>query len=385
MASIETPSAHKVPAWKKLGLKLKSSPAATGSSNASPVVGPVGHPSSSVHASQSSQSSHKRRLDPPASDASPANKRPRNDYLPKTPRKVTFGDTPSKNDKSVAAAKPIQPKREKVKGPAKKKTQPIFDFNPALDYLRQWKTSRENWKFNKNHQVSLIKYIFDPKTFPVTDVDAFYEYIRDLKGFTRTRLQETAMDIRMRDESDGYAAFPEDTMDLDEKQNSYESILADILRRRSNGKRKFFIESEYTTESQDGDLIIHRVVKRMRAEMVLDELSDGESTDTTSTSASSKTVTASDNAATTRTDTEKPVKLTDGPAKRRRKLRTQMDDSSSSESESDSDSDTSSNSSSDDSDSDEEDEGRANNIYDTSSSSSSSSSESDSEDESDED
>lgn len=403
MSSTERAPAQHVPAWKRLGLKLKQP--AGGASAAGPASEPangssgVGQPGGST--------GHKRKIDaPPSTDASPY-KRFRGDdqhgaqkngilsSSSKPKKSVKFGDTPTKNDAvSPAAArtnnttpkgKPTKdtPKKDtpkKAKGPTKKQKEPApTDLKPALEYLRQWKTSRENWKFNKNHQSTLIKHLFDKDAIPSTDIDTFYEYLQDLKGFVRTRLREQAMEVQMQDVSDGSAAFPDDMMDLDDKQEQYAAILADILRRkREQGpKRKFFNETQYVAESQDGEVIIRRVVKRMRAEIVMDELSDGETTDTTTTSMSSKTVTNSDNNTTIMTNGDKQPQLSNTTAKRRRKLRTNMDDSSSSESESDNDSDTSSSGSSDDSE--DEEEGQRDED-DTSSSSSSSSSEGEDED-----
>ncbi|VUC20239.1 unnamed protein product [Clonostachys rosea] len=378
MSAAET---QKVPAWKRLGLKLKQ-PAAE-SANGSSSVGAVGHPSSSL-----AQPSPKRKLAPPASHLNPihGNKRPRRDESPK-PKKVTFDDTPTKkvipgnsDIRKTPAKTQVKPKK---KSPAKQVQQPAQDLKPALEYLRLWKTSRESWKFNKNHQSSLIKHIFDgPDSIPSSDVEAFYEYIKDLKGYVRTRLRETAMEFKTRDESDGYSSFPEGTTDEDEKQKAYDSILAGILRRRKAGKRKFFSEPQYVSESEDGEVIICRLVKRMRAELVLDALSDSEesTTSTTDTSTSSKTVTAGDNSNTVTTDEDKHITINGATTRRRRKLRVNVDDTSS-ESESDSESESSSSSSSEDSDSEEEERPDED---ETSSSSSSSSSEGDSDSESEE-
>ncbi|KAL6866105.1 hypothetical protein ACO1O0_002207 [Amphichorda felina] len=406
MPSTDNVSAQ-TPAWKRLGLKLKQPGAAAGAVPASqPANGSsaVGHPGGST--------GHKRKVEaPPSTDGSPV-KRTRREEQPVTqngspssskPKKsVKFGDTPSKNEgrspPPPARNKPKPTKEaqqaKKSKGAADKQTPPVADIKPALEYLRQWKTSRESWKFNKNNQSALIRHIFEPNTIPASDVDTFCEYIRDLKGFVRQRLRETAMEIKMQDVADGAAGFPDGTMDLDDKQEKYDSILADILRRKrqqTGQKRKFFSEMQYVSESQDGDVIIHRVIKRMRTELVLEELSEsGEETeDTTTSTTSSQTITASDNNATTKTNGNRPQpKLNDGPGRRRRKLRVNMDDTSSSESESESDSDdTSSSGSDEDSDSEGEADERPTNGYETSSSSSSSSSggDSDSEEESDED
>lgn len=446
---------ERVPAWKRMGLKLKNGAAAAAekeeAGSGSSAVGPVGHPSRTTTTNDSDtknstpgRPSHKRKLDPPPSERDintnspshvhsssnsniPQSKKQRRDsssqQTPRqTPKKVTFEDvSPAAKTPKSPHSKPVQKQHSKPVATPNQETQkqkqanqkqkkgeiarsakasPPADIKPALEYLRQWKSSRESWKFNKNHQSTLIKHAFEPHNFPAQDIDIFYEYIRDLKGFVRSRLRETAMEIKMRDVEDGYAAFPEsdDAMDLDEQQVNYDAILADILRRRrQNPKRKYFAEAQYVAESADGNsIIVRRLVKRMRAEMVLDELSDGESTDSsTGSTASSKTMVASDNtnASSTSTNTsttaveQTRAKLGDVTGKRRRKLRVNMEDSSSSESSSESESESDTTSSSEDSDSDEDEEMRPEN-YDTSSSSSSSSSssgESDSEDESDED
>lgn len=364
----------KVPAWKRLGLKLKQ-PAAPDSANG------VGQPSSSPH--PQAQPGNKRRFDaPPVSDSNFA-KRPRRDDVStnrnsslRQPKSVSFGDTPTKSGLKQPATKPATPATpKKIKGPAKKQTPSTTDLVPALEYLRQWRDSRESWKFNKNHQSALIKHAFDqpPNGIPAADLGTFYEYIRDLKGFVRTRLRETAMEFKNKDEADSSKGFPEGTKELDVTQNKYESLLAELLQPQQPGnKRKAFNETEYVANAQEGPVIIQRIVKRMRAEMVLDELSDSGESDMSTTSTSSGTLIASDGLA---VDGEKRVKLNDGTAKRKRKQRTNVDSSSESDSDSDSSSDTSSSSSSGGSDAEEEEEADGLESSTSSSSSSSSSSE----------
>lgn len=406
MPSTETASAPVTPAWKRLGLKLKQPGAAAGAPAPAPAPASRGPNRNPAVGQPGGSTGHKRKGEaPPTTGGSPVKKTRREEASiarnasssssssSKPKKTVKFGDTPSKNDGRSPPPTPAPKKPKKPKDPSSKKQQEgrprTADIKPALEYLRQWKTSRESWKFNKNYQTLLIRDLFEPERIPATDIETFYEYVRDLKGYVRERLRETAMEVQMQDVADGPAGFPEDTMDIDERQGTYDAILADILRRKrqqSSPKRKYFTEAQYVAESQDGDVIIRRVVKRMRAERVLDEMSDSggetEATTTTTTSSSSRTVTASDNNATTTTNGDKqPAKVNEAPGsnRRRRKLRVNMDDSSSSESESDSDDETSSSSSSseDDSESEEEVEGRANEGYDTSSSSSSSSSSSD--------
>lgn len=389
-------SAHNTPAWKKLGLKLKQSDASQ-SANGTPGVGqpdsthegPTGKRKFGAQSKGSddwyngnkkprtSSSSHYHGRPEQASSSTPALKRKKS---------VTFGETPTKNEavktktsvralnnpKPATTLPPATPK--KSKGPAKKvKPVPPTDTRRALEYLNLWKVSRDAWKFNKNHQSTLIKVVFEGDSIPAADVATFYDYIKDLKGLVRSRLRETAMEIRIKDRTEGSAMFPADTMDIDSKQATYETILSEWLQSQQLGQKRHFNETDFITTVQEDDLILKRAVKRARAEMIIDTLSDGNETDVSTTSVVSARATADRSAA-----AKDATKINGIPGKRRRKLRVSnlSDDSSSSESESDNDSDTSSaSSSSDDSDSDdEEEEDEEDDDGDDSSSSSSSSS-----------
>ncbi|KAJ4133511.1 hypothetical protein NW768_005097 [Fusarium equiseti] len=335
-----------VPAWKKLGLKLKQPSDAPEPS--------FGHPTSA------SSTPIKRKFDAPQTSNSA--KRPRQDETTGQLRKqksVSFADAQSNNNGNFSRipAKPAKQSKAKSKGPAKKpKPQVPTDLKPALEYLRLWKTARDSWKFNKNHQSNLIKHIFDADGIPASDVELFYDYIQDLKGFVRMRLRETACEVRDQDQSDGAKGFPEGTKDLEATQQRYEEVLTKFLQSQPVGsKRKGFTEVDYLSDSDEDEVIVRRLVKRMRAELVIDELSDSDETEASTTS--SQTVTTNDKNATPNKEVEKSVKPADGvPGKRRRKLRVNVDDSdsSSSESESDSDDDTSSSGSSSEDESEDE-------------------------------
>lgn len=332
-----------VPAWKRLGLKLKQPSDASEPS--------FGHPTSST--STSTQSTTKRKFDaPPPYNSSQVAKRPRQDETTanwnaqaqlKRQKSVTFADTSSNNNGNGSfprtPSKPAKQSKAKSKGPAKKpKPQVPVDLKPALEYLSLWKTARDSWKFNKNHQSNLIKHVFDADGIPASDVETFYDYIQDLKGFVRMRLLETAREVRDQDQSDGAKVFPEGTKNLEATQQRYEEILTKLLQSQPVGsKRKGFTEVDYLSDSDEDEVIIRRLVKRMRAELVIDELSDS---DTEMSTTSSQTIAASDSNVTATTSAEKSVKPTDSmPAKRRRKLRVNVEDSDSSSSESDSDDD----------------------------------------------
>ncbi|CAG1968878.1 unnamed protein product [Fusarium graminearum] len=308
-----------VPAWKRLGLKLKQPSDAPEPS--------FGHPASS------STTPIKRKFDAPQpSNSSQAAKRQKS---------VSFADAPSNNNNpkfSRTPAKPAKQSKAKSKGPAKKpKPQVPTDLKPALEYLSLWKTARDSWKFNKNHQSNLIKHVFDADGIPASDIETFYDYIQDLKGFVRMRLRESACEVRDQDQSDGAKAFPEGTKDLEATQQRYEEALTKYLNLPVGSKRKGFTEVDYLSDSEEDEVVVRRLVKRMRAELVIDELSDSDETDATTTS--SQTVTSSENNATATKNTEKSVKPEGVSGKRRRKLRVNVDDSDSSSSESESDDD----------------------------------------------
>jgi hypothetical protein len=303
-----------VPAWKRLGLKLKQPSDASEPS--------FGHPTSST----STQSTTKRKFDaPPPYNSSQVAKRPRQDETTanwnaqaqlKRQKSVTFADTSSNSNGNGnfprTPSKPAKQSKAKSKGPAKKP-------KPQLPVD--------------------LKHVFDADGIPASDVETFYDYIQDLKGFVRMRLLETAREVRDQDQSDGAKAFPEGTKNLEATQQRYEEILTKLLQSQPVGsKRKGFAEVDYLSDSDEDEIIIRRLVKRMRAELVIDELSDSDDTEMSTTS--SQTIAASDSNVTTTTPAEKSAKPTDGmPAKRRRKLRVNVEDSDSSSSESDSDDD----------------------------------------------
>ncbi|KAL0942669.1 proteasome subunit alpha type 6 [Colletotrichum truncatum] len=396
-----------IPAWKRLGLKLKQP--ASGSETGGPATTEGSRPNGQryhndrdangpVNAASAAAAKRKRpeNTSTPPAFSSPL-KRTRTDGHAATPptlrkqKSVTFAD----DTKNPAAAEPTKTgdaasAKKKSKKAAKPATQQQqADIRPSLDYLRNWKSSRETWKFNKNYQTILMKRVFQPDSIPSSDINTFYDYIQDLKGFTRTRLRETAAEVKQEDAAKGKAGFPEGTPDMDTKQSEYEKVLAGLMQLGSggSGKRKRFDESGFVSQSTDV-AITQRVIKRMRAETILEELSESEDSDAM-TIDTEETPSTSQAAAQEET-VDKRVKLNDGTkqnAPRRRKQRTaNMDDTSSDES-SDSDSDSSSDSDdSDDSDNESEIQRQAaQRDAETSSSSSSSSEEEDSDDSSDDD
>ncbi|CAK7267029.1 hypothetical protein SEPCBS119000_002334 [Sporothrix epigloea] len=380
-------TAPRVPAWKRLGLKLKGS--ADDSGTASPVIAtstpaPASAfspstrraypaPSSSQH--QSSTPS-KRREPPVSAIAQPAAKKQKS---------VAFADA------GTAAATAVTPKKaKKPKKARKKRAEP----NPAnkepsnldreLEYLQLWKTSRETWKFNKNHQSLLIKYVFVGGTnntgIPATHIDTFYDYISSLQGGVRTRLLAEAREICLSDDNassnTGMATTTATTGSKDrtaaskaqtEQEAEYARIVSEFRGRSNgsaassnNGKRpQRLCETDYALRCTE-PAKQERLRRRIRAENVVNELAGDEVEAAVTLSAvpakdTQKSTPVHPVPATTSRGSESRTKPNDGTVKkpaRSRKQRTAVDSSDDSESDSDSDS---SSSSSDDSNSSESD------------------------------
>ncbi|KAK0726948.1 hypothetical protein B0T26DRAFT_636196 [Lasiosphaeria miniovina] len=421
--STHSAPAQRLPAWKRLGLKLKGSASDESPANSNSSVQASPRPNALTHVNGSSPASAlKRKLpDSAASYQSPTsgfaqtpNKKLRRDDQASdrgTPsglrrqKSVTFTEDTKITDPSkttpAKTIKPAKPKREKKPKKASESAfKPDFSLEPALSYIRQWHTARDSWKFNKNHQTLLIKYLFDGDRVPSSDIPIFYEYVRDLKGAVRTRLRETATEIKKKDMEQGEAAFPASTKDKETKQKQYEEVISRFLEEQqlhheqngggssssanANGKRSFD-EVELVLRAADPE-VKQRLLKRIRAEMVLESLSDSE--DTTSTETTTTTATASSGAASSSSGgdalaadraaaqapapAKRAVEASQQPAKRRRlrDVRTAIDDNDDTSSDDSSDDDDD-----DDDDSDEEMELTPNqNAAETSSSSSSSSS-----------
>lgn len=405
-----------VPAWKRLGLKLKGansdgSPAATISqpataTNSAPPLGRFAHHQQRSNFNADGQygtpAFNKRKQFPSGSYPTSDNKRPRWDDSDFTPSKksVSF----SQDTKKAAPKKPKPAKKKKKPSKPLPTSQP-HDLTPSLEYLRTWREARDAWKFNKNHQTLLLKYMFKAEALPAADIDTFYLYISDIKGGSRTRLIEQAEEIRKKDMEAGPKGFPEGAKGAEEKQGQYEEMLGALLKEKNDAKesgssngalKRSFDEVEFTLRTVEKE-VQQRLVKRMRAELVIDTLKSPGSVDNAGPSPVSTTnATSSRVKVPVQTGADAKASGVEGmkqKTKRRKKLRTADSSSSESESSSDSDSDSSSDdsgaeavnsgdssSSSSESDSDEESgtpNGRANSG--TSSSSSSSSSESESE------
>lgn len=381
----------KVPAWKRLGLKLKDSDATHQSVDNSTLE--VGH----LKSTQLQTQPLKRKLGAsslglsPVLQSTPSNGQAHDrDSLPlKTSNFDINRRVRSRSDASTRAAdtKKISvnltsQQKNKQKPPrisseiSQKPATPV-DLGPALEYLNQWRSSRESWKFNKNYQSALIKHAFDLQAIPSSDINMFYGYIHDLRGSVRIRLFEAAREIRNKDMAGGSVGLPVDALESSDLQINYDALLSQQLAAAKplhgvNG----FDESQLFSTAECPNAILRRLIQRMRAEVIIGLLADGEQTDAKQIGQPKKFDRA-DGQTTAASATDagggKRRRLNDGTAKRHRKLRVNRDDSSS-ESDSSKNTETSSDSSSSDDSDDQDSDAQSADRSNTSSSSLSSSS-----------
>ncbi|KAK6222928.1 hypothetical protein LQW54_000739 [Pestalotiopsis sp. IQ-011] len=408
-----------IPAWKRLGLKLKAAADTQAPDSSAPSQ--TGTTTSTAPAATSQDAASKRKSSGLPAPDHPSKKPRREDTnnarsKPKA-KSVSFAAETEelappttngqkipkrqkqKQDRPAAVQTPkgTQPNNNGAAKPLAKKQNAVANLQSAIEYLRQWHSARDAWKFNKNHQTRLLEYVFsDETTIPAVDINVFYEYIRPLKGFVRKRLRETAAEVKSTDMDKGSEAFSASSNKdvAARKQKEYEEVIASYLEQEPAPGKRRFEEMDYVLRTADMEMQ-RRVVKRMRAEMVLDELPDvDEPESSASTATPTETETAGEGSAegqqpaANNEEGDKRIKLNDGTQRRlrRNKVRTvdvEDDSSSSSEDESDSESETSSSGSDSSSDKDSDSENAmdvdpARNEDETSSSSSSSSSESDS-------
>lgn len=398
--------AQRVPAWKRLGLKLKATSGdqshtstTTPTSTAPSSTTPAALPSRPGPINGAAASTKRKPSGNLASDHSAKKARRDNSESQQTPSKktksVTFASETTESPAPTAATTTsngnqdasIKPKKKKKKQPTKNKAasatatptaksttkgpgkQGPVNLEPALAYLRQWRTERATpggWKFNKNHQTRLLEQVFaDETTIPAADIAAFYEYIQGLQGGVRTRLTALARGVRAQDMETGFPETAGTKETRERKQKEYEEVIAAFLSQDRTPDKRRFEEVDYVLRTADMEMQ-RRVVKRMRAEMVVDELSDsGAETTTTSSSATTTTGSSSSGSGsgsgtvTQNGDGEvdgdgdtKRLSLNDASQQRvkRRRLRKSRTAAVDDESSSDSESDSSSSDSSDDDD-----------------------------------
>jgi hypothetical protein len=206
-----------VPAWKRLGLKLKYAndlPGSPPTNGALSTHGQTKNSTSRQHDSGVTELPKKKRKIESVSTG--AAKHPSAAMNPPTDvvesrreaiqqsvkKQVSFtSDTkeelPAPNDERVLDAAEVQvakPSKKSKKRSKKTQNLPPQKPNASLDYLTQYATAKSNWKFNKNRDTWILKHLFSE-----TDISREYDfalakYIHGLQGTgARERLKKQCL------------------------------------------------------------------------------------------------------------------------------------------------------------------------------------------------
>jgi 20S proteasome subunit alpha 1 len=211
-----------IPAWKRLGLKLKYAQEVPETSRDAKVTAETQAANISSKRSQSNTiepPKKKRKTDSESKgtrEHSPTTSKPSQNATEangvsseRTQKKqVSFsadtkdasttisGDLAhgeSTAGKAQASAVDKKPKKKTAK---KSQQLLVQKTNTALDYLTQYNTARPSWKFNKNRETWILKHIFSESDLP-RDYDlALSRYIHGLKGAgARERLKSQCIEL----------------------------------------------------------------------------------------------------------------------------------------------------------------------------------------------
>ncbi len=326
--------ASRVPAWKRLGLKLKSEPEPVVEAlvREEPTYDSVAPPSRKRSRSpepevKTSKKSKKDKVPKPIlrseRSASPqkavqfapdakqedgdsikklfgawVDEQKRNDptfVSVKEKQQVNVNQEPLKNnriDNRTSTAKtPPKPVKTVLKPakPAKKpktpKGQTPKPFAPALDYLKTFHENKQFWKFNKINQTLILKHAFDIELIPAEYNDHLQAYVAGMKGMSRIHLRDRALEVRDKDVEDGIEGFPADMENREEHQANYERWLAEDI--ATEVASKINEEGEVTMDEakllglNTPVVMRERLARRKRVDTILETLANtpGDPTD----------------------------------------------------------------------------------------------------------
>jgi hypothetical protein len=216
-----------IPAWKRLGLKLKYAdevfePTGKLNGDGGVITSPKSvKPNSRKEAQQvSDEPPRKKRKASTGSDevrqagltngTDTSNGKRSETDTKKLKKRVSFsadvktdsdipGTTPVEAESNPEGAPVTKRKKDKKKkGRATSDAQlPLSSAsNPALEYLSQYHTARSTWKFNKNREIWILKHALSEADIPKSYDVALARYVHGLKGAgARDRLKTACVDM----------------------------------------------------------------------------------------------------------------------------------------------------------------------------------------------
>jgi WKF domain len=259
--------------------------------------------------------------DPPkAKDLKKAKKKKEIDHLASHSASTEAEEESLKSTEQSKTKKARKPRT--AKGPAN----PALPEKPFLAYLKQYSESRETWKFNKNHQSHLLKHLFDIDIVPSNYAHYVYEYVKGLQGGVRTRLRDTAIAIKVKDQEE---PFPADMENSEQRKRVYDVAMNEYVTTMMAADVGPNVGYEGVLLGLSDAAMPTRVAKRKRVERILAVLGSGEGE---VIGTGEKEVVIADD------ESQKRLRMNDGSSQkvvRKRKQRTMVvDDESSSEEDS---------------------------------------------------
>jgi hypothetical protein len=316
MASAQALEQPHVPAWKRLGLKLKNSQP-TNEEAVSPVVNQLsssaseskkrkateidgGSPASQDQAAAAASRSENARpetqtngrplkrkksvafADGTKNEDGDSNEKLLEDYVAQqeggegqfsksevaqftAPQKVHPANEPSTKINGVAnEGKKEKKKKERTQ---KSASDGSLKQDPAyVTYLKEYRSARSSWKFNKSHQIKLLNNLYNTYWLPLELDDTISSYLSGLQGeAVRKRVEETAEKVIK--DTDGLESADEIMPGRTNLNQAREKALkAQLKQTKSNLRNQEAAEHAYSDEHQE------KLRKRKRAALVLQSL-----------------------------------------------------------------------------------------------------------------
>lgn len=197
MANVEKAPVARVPAWKRLGLKLSRQDESK--KRKLEDTSPQTQSESALKRKKSVTFAETVKED----DGSHTDKIVNNfikeqrggpdQFTPREVSKFSVSSTHPANGGSSKTLQTAQSTNNKPSTKSKSKTDADSANRPEyLNYLIQFCTDKENWKFRKHDQTLLLKYTFSERRIPSEYFDYYLKYIDGLQGQARARLAQRA-------------------------------------------------------------------------------------------------------------------------------------------------------------------------------------------------
>lgn len=305
MAKDTSEPAQHVPAWKKLGLKLKY---AKETNEDDTPMNEAPEPTEKSDKAESKEKK-KRKKSSEQGDGEEATKKKRrhddkDDEKKKKKKRVSFGpDTKSKDggsssdsdaddegdsSETVTASEEPEPepkmdekeiedmkKRKREKKKERKNKDKTGSSAPAhvhetpiLSYLSHYYRDRATWKFQKNRETNLFKHLYSLEHVPTLYNAALLTYLQGLKGdAAKARLRQGAAEVIKADMEAEKKGDGENTESVDEGAGSEYQKAVDAFRSSLSSGDMEELNDATAVESFDADTQ-KRLQKRHRAELV---------------------------------------------------------------------------------------------------------------------